>query len=289
MTEPTEAARLVAKGLALEESGDVAGAEAAYGAAAAHSPSWSVPYYNLGLVCKYQRRWTESLAFNQRAAQLHPQDEAAWWNLGIAASALGNWSEARRAWAACGIQVPAGAGAPDCNFGQTPLRLDPHGNAEVVWAHRIDPARATLISIPLPSSPYHWGDIVLHDGAPEGSRVVDGREYPVFDVLDLLERSAFLTYVVELATSDEHAIRDLEDCAAEMDAAAEHWAQSTRTLCRDCSLGTPHEHRDTDLSPAHPHCGIAARDAQHVERIVQAWLARQPRADLIRWYAAVPA
>ena len=93
----TDAERLIAEGLSLEDDGDRTGAERAYRDALARSPSWSVPHYNLGLLCKYQGRWQESLAFNQQAAALAPDDEAAWWNLGIAATALGDWAEARRA------------------------------------------------------------------------------------------------------------------------------------------------------------------------------------------------
>ena len=35
-----------------------------------------------------------------RAARLDPEDEAAWWNTGIAATAPGDWAAARRAWEA---------------------------------------------------------------------------------------------------------------------------------------------------------------------------------------------
>jgi len=61
-------------------------------------PTWSVPWYNLGLQAKYGGRWQESVRFNQRALQLNASDEAAWWNLGIAATAVRDWDEARRAW-----------------------------------------------------------------------------------------------------------------------------------------------------------------------------------------------
>jgi tetratricopeptide (TPR) repeat protein len=85
------------KGRELHRDGDLAGAEAAYREAIAAAPHWSVPYFNLGLVYKYDSRWVESLEYNQRAAALDANDEGSWWNLGIAATALGNWSEARRA------------------------------------------------------------------------------------------------------------------------------------------------------------------------------------------------
>jgi Flp pilus assembly protein TadD len=44
------------RGLTLSEQGDAFGAEAAYRAAMAADPSWAAPYYNLGLLYKYQSR-----------------------------------------------------------------------------------------------------------------------------------------------------------------------------------------------------------------------------------------
>src|SRR5262245_65876971 len=97
------------RGRDLQASGDIAGAETAYRAAFAAAPDWSIPAYNLGLIFKYEGRWQESLEWNQKAAALSSDDEAAWWNLGIAATALGRWVDARMAWQRCGMADPGGA------------------------------------------------------------------------------------------------------------------------------------------------------------------------------------
>jgi tetratricopeptide (TPR) repeat protein len=274
------------QGLALREAGDIIGAEAAYRAAMATAPDWPAPIYNLGLLCKYECRWQESLDHNRRAAELQPDDEASWWNLGIASTALSNWSEARRAWAACGIEVPAGDGPPEFNWGKTPVRLNPNTDGEVVWARRIDPSRAQILNVPLPMSGFRWGDIVLNDGAVEGERVVNGRAYPVFNVLQRWHASAFRTFILELATTDGEALAALERCAEDRGGAAEDWGSCTSILCRDCSYGRPHEHADAASNPAHPHCGLAARDHAHADEIIHAWLSTTPSADLTVWYEA---
>lgn len=274
------------RGLDLSAEGDAAGAEAAYRAAMAADPSWAAPVYNLGLLYKYQARWHESLEYNQRAAALEDQHEAAWWNLGIAATALGDWLEARRAWAQCGMNVPPGDGPPDFNFGSTPVRLDADGDGEVVWAHRIDPARAEILSVPLPESPHNAGAIVLTDGAADGYRKVGQIEYPVFNVLAILHPSTLRKYIIELAAVDPAAVQVLERLATEHGGAAEDWGRSTNILCAKCSRGVPHEHTNASDHPAHPHCGLAARDDDHAEAIIHDWLQRESRADLIRWYDA---
>ena len=287
MTPSPEAERLVELGNELLDQGRPE-AEGAYHAAAKADPLWSVPWYNLGLLSKYQGRWRESLEFNQRAAELNESDQGVWWNLAIAATALGEWSAARRAWRQCGIELPDGDGPPDGDFGPVPLRLDPNGQGEVVWGRRIDPARARLVSIPLPTSPFRWGDVVLHDGAPQGFRKFRGRDIPVFNVLQGLVRSEHETFVVELGTADSETIDALSQVAHELEGAAEDWGSTTNILCRECSFGLPHEHESESNSPAHPHCGIAARNETHLRQILDRWLSIMPGADIVRWNPAPP-
>jgi len=284
----TSSEELVATGLTLEDRGDRGGAELAYKAAAEASPEWSVPYFNLGLLFKQQSRWEEALEVNQKVVQLAPGDTGAWWNLGIAATALGKWVEARQAWSACGLTPPPGDGPPDFHFGTTPVRLDPNGAGEVVWAHRMDPARSRIISVPLPATDYNHGDVLLTDGAPDGHRVVNGRELPVFNVLTRLAKSQFRKFVVELASATPDRVDALVHHADVLGGVAEHWGQSTRILCADCSRGIPHQHEPDDSEPAHPHCGLAARDATHAETIIAAWLANVPGLDVIRWFEVNP-
>lgn len=281
---PHPAQRVLAEGRALHEAGDTAGAEAAYRAALALAPDWSVPHYNVGLICKYAGRWQESFDFNQRATILAPGDMGAWWNLGIAASALSRWSDARHAWRQCGVSDPGGPDPPDYELGPIALRLDPDGAGEVVWGTRFDPARARIDNIPLPSSVYRFGDIVLNDGAIQGERVVDGVKYGVFDVLQRLVPSAMRTFVIELASVDAEAVSELRRTAADLGGAAENWGDSTRILCRDCSYGVPHVHDDHDGAAAHPHCGLAARSREAARTIIDRWLESCERSDLVTWY-----
>lgn len=286
MSDLNLAEQLNNDGMELRANGDVTGAEAAYQTAAAAAPQWSAPIYNLGLLYKYEGRWQESLACNQHAAVLAPDDEASWWNLGIAATALSDWKEARRAWKACGIDVPPGDGPPEFNWGLTPIRLDPNGDAEVVWARRLDPARAQIVSVPLPSSPFHWGDLMLTDGAEEGQRIVDGRVYTVFNALQLLVPSGFRTFIIELATAHAGALEAFETGAASHGGAAEDWGTFTSILCEECSRGLPHDHPAGTSSPAHPHWGLAARNHEHANEIISQWLANTPGANLTVWYEA---
>lgn len=269
----TEAERFNERGRALSDEGDVLGAIEAYRAAIAADDSWSVPWYNLGLLHKYEGQWGESLTCNLEAVMRQPGDGDAWWNLGIAATALGDWPRARTAWDECGIEIPAGHGPIDVNFGLVPIRLSPEGRAEVVWCDRICPARAIVRNVPLPESGYFFGDLLLHDGAPQGSRMRNGREVPVFNALVRLERSDFKTYLLDLPESSREQRAALSDVAFDRGSWAEDWSESVRFLCRSCSYGLPHTEHDAGLASSRPDLAVAvaARDADEVADLLAQW------------------
>jgi tetratricopeptide (TPR) repeat protein len=274
MTKREKAAALNGRAIDLQERGQLEEAIELYQAAAATDPRWGTPLYNLGLLFKRQHKWEESLEYNRQATKLEPDNQPAWWNLGIAATALGQWRLAALAWRAFGIEIPPSDEPIDhpCGFG--PIRLHPDGNAEVVWAYRIDPARAVLASIPFPESNHRWKDVVLNDGAPSGYRTYRGKEVPVLDVLQLLEPSPFGTYVarVALPPEKEHIVR-LAEVASQLDGSAEDWSTSIRMLCKACSEGRPHLSHDTEAAPddgVHL-IGIAAKDRDHATTILSTW------------------
>ena len=272
---PGRADRLNAQGIELEEEGRLAEAERLYREAIKVKPDWSFPWFNLGLLCKRQRRWPESLRYNLKATELNPADEAAWWNLGIAATALGDWRQARAAWTGFGLEIPPGEGELNLDYGLVPIRLDPEDAGEVVWCARIDPARAIIKNIPFAESNHRWGDLVLHDGEPRGHRIHGGEEVPVFDELELIAASELSTYAAIVAAPAEADSSDLEDLARQRDLAAEDWSANTRMICKACSEGTPHEHHDAPEAPWEPqrHFALAAPDQASAIHLLEEWVA----------------
>lgn len=277
MSKKSDAIAFNERGNACREAGNWQAAVGLYEQAAVLAPKWSSPLYNLGLVYKYQTRWEESRDWNQKAVKLNPKDEAAWWNLGIAATALGDWPTARAAWRGFGMKLPPGDGPLDfpCGFG--PVRLNPDGdNVEVVWGNRLCPARMEIRSIPFPESHHRWRDVVLNDGAPVGYRQYKGQEVPVFNALDILQPSEYGTYRVEVEMdyTDELMI-ELTDLAWDRDGYAENWTHSVRMLCKACSEGRPHEDHDHDAAPPEgvQRVAIAAKGRAAANAIRKAWKA----------------
>lgn len=263
------------KGMALADEGKLEAAIREYQRAMSIDPKWAVPFYNLGLLYKYENAWRESLENNLRATELDASDQASWWNLGIAATALGRWDVARHAWRGAGLKkVPGGQGPVDLPCGRSPIRLNPDDDAEVVWSDRLDPARARLLSIPL--ADYCFGDVVLNDGAAVGYRMLDERKVPVFNCLALLEPSALSTWCVEIEPGKSRDLDALAKLADEHDLAAEDWSTSLHMLCKACSEGEPHEQHDHEREGEveGPHrVAIAAPDEAEVVALLEHWRA----------------
>jgi tetratricopeptide (TPR) repeat protein len=256
-------------------------AEASFRKAIDISPNSSVTWYNLGLVYKNQKKWNESLDCNQRATLLNPKDEAALWNLGIAATALSQWNLARQSWKKFGIEIPDGDGELRMDLGPVPIRLNPDDSGEVIWCSRIDPARAIIRSVPLPSSRHRFGDLLLHDGAPNGFRIIQGKKIPVFDELQLLESSKYSTFEVVATTDSLDDIHALIELAIQQNMGGEDWS-TIRPLCKECSEGTPHEHSaDRFQSQSEKHIGIASRNEIELDEVLESWLISYPTARLI--------
>jgi tetratricopeptide (TPR) repeat protein len=274
----SRASRANERGRELERLGRTSEAIEEYARAASIDPDWGAPRYNLGLVYKYAGEWELSLEHNLRATRLAPDDQAGWWNLGIAATALGRHDVARAAWRGAGIDVPDGDGPVAFPCGSAPIRLNPDANAEVVWADRLDPARACVYSIPLPESGFRFGDTVLNDGAGTGWRRSNGRDVPVFNCLQLLAASRFSTWVTEIEIEDEDAtiaesLARLEGMARERELAAEDWTSSLEWLCKACSEGKPHsdhEHPPRELGRRR-RVAIAATDEETARRLIEDW------------------
>jgi TPR repeat len=261
---------------ALSDAGDNDGALAKYLEALELEPDDAVVHYNLGLNYKYRGAWKESFEHNRRASELRPGDEATEWNLAIAATALRDWKTARSVWRGLGIKIDGEAGAIHGNYGQTPVRLNPDGAGEVVWATRICPVRARINNIPYPESGFAYGDVVLNDGAPVGHRLdSNGKERPVFNVLEMFEPGTFTTYLLEVVADSSGQVETFQKLCDARGLPAEDWYSSVRTICKACSEGRPHDNHDhTPVNApwkSERRIAVGARHEGDVQAAIEEW------------------
>jgi hypothetical protein len=214
--------------------------------AARLAPGWAAPWLNLSVAYKHAGRWPEVLDAVDRAVALGASPEAlagVQWNAGIAATALGAWPRARAAWAAAGVRLPDGTGPIELALGKTPIRVALDGAPEVVWCDRIDPCRAWIASIPLPESGRRYRDLLHHDGEPRGKRALVDRMVSVFDELAVLEPSRHRTWEATVRAPRPVVVGALFELFEGTDVAVEDWTEQLETMCKACSLGTPHAHQ----------------------------------------------
>lgn len=290
MSAHSRAEELHQEAMALDRAGDRDLALEKYLTALTLDDSRSTTHYNVGLIYKYRGQWSQSFAHNERAVQLAPADEAANWNLAIAATALRDWRTARRVWHGLGLPIDPGTDPIEDNFGLTPVRLDPGGDGEVVWGRRVDPVRVRILSIPYPGSGFRYRDVVLHDGAAVGYRLYEGRERPVFNVLELFESSYHATYEAELRVPGPGDIARLHELCDELGIEMEDWTTSVKSLCRQCSEGKPHEQHDRELGhqwQVEHFVGFASTDEARVRSALDRWTG--PQRALIRLELALAA
>ncbi len=263
-------------------------------------PQTSWAWFDRGLRAKWAGDWRRAAELNERALQLEDvaAENPSAWNLGIAATALGDWRTARRAWTAYGIALPPG---PDDepisgDFGLAPVRLNPEPrhpgqtellidgrthDTEVVWCQRLCPARAVIRNVPLPTSGHRFGDVVLHDGEPVGERQLGESKRAVFNELARVTASAIPTLEVEVVAPQPGDLETLLESFVERDFGAEDWTSSVRMLCRECSEGSPddgHKH-DEDAAPStERRLGVAA-PLDVADELVDAWVIASPARD----------
>ncbi|QMT31886.1 tetratricopeptide repeat protein [Alysiella filiformis] len=264
------------KAYATFDAGQLATATVYFQKLCRHRPDVANFHYMRGLVAKNRMDWQTSLSANLRAIELADEfDEAHHWNAAIAATALHDWASARQMWAACKLPIPDGTGEIMANFGITIIRLNAWDWGETVYAQRIDPVRAVILNVPFPESGWRCGDIVLHDGAPTGSRTDENsNEISVFNALERWQTSPKQTFTVFTQCESTDDVGALLDLCHQHNLDAEDWTENTRMICLQCSYGRVHEHHHNHKSAnwqSERSIGIAANSLAEIEKTLNEW------------------
>jgi len=282
-------------------AGDVQRASACAEAMTEAAPEAFAAWFEAGLHAKARRDWPRCRTWNARAMELFGEAERqefdganpAAWNLGIAATALGDWGSARRAWAAYGITgIGDGTEEIDGNFGMAPIRLNPdraslalevqaaYGETEVVWCWRRSPAHAVIASVPLPESGHRFRDVLLHDGEPKGTRRSGDREVSVFDEIARLHDSQMPTWQAQVAGASEADIDAAADLFGERGLGADNWS-GLNLLCADCSHGSPGPDHHHPRPPAETTTLGLAGHEDDIAECLERWRADRPSVDVL--------
>jgi len=272
--QPNEVEQLYLEALKYDFRGDVYNAVKVCKRIIRLEPDWSAPFSFLSLFYKYRNEWRTSMHYSQKAVENNPFDEAAWQNLGIAATALQKWELARIAWNRLGFQFEKRDQAIQMNLGLIPVRINPSTNPEIIWATRIDTARAVIESIPQPASDRRFKDIILVDGDHKGYRIAKNKKLPVYDELQLLKFSPHRTFVTLLQTSCPEEVNVLDKLCFKAGLGFDNWSKANRIFVNRLDEKLP-EYFDEEFIENFDResylVAIAALKKQEVMKVLKAW------------------
>lgn len=219
---PENIALLMDQAIAYDEAGDVYNAVKLFRRVLYLAPGELGAYLRLVRIYKVRCEWKSVLHYAKKAVALDAGQYKVWWDLGLAASALGRERIAHSVW-----QKFA---APARWKKRIVLQLSLNGAFEIVLAQAIDPTKAVLCSIPHPESGMRFRDIVLFDREIVGYSLHGRRREPVFPVLYRVKPSFFHTFCCILENCTERGLGILSRLCEDADIGWEIWSDATWEL-----------------------------------------------------------
>ncbi len=197
------------------------------------APDWSVPFAFLSRTYRSRMEWKPTFHYCLKAVEHNNFDENLWETLGIAATVLGEWETARYAWNQLGFHFKSTTEELHLDLGLVPVRLNPTTQPEIVAARRIDPVRASIESIPQPSSGRRYKDLILVENKPNptgtsGQFFHQSKKLPIHNELQLLKSSNWHTFSVLLHTPSQTDVDTLANLCLSANLGFDNWSNATR-------------------------------------------------------------
>ena len=259
---------------AYQRKGDVYTAVKLFKKAIRLAPGWARPYVQLGSLYKDRADWKTCLHYTNKGLLIDGEEKQAWTNLGLAATALKKWKTARQAWNRLGYEFKETDQSTDFDLGTVALYLNPRTRPEVVWAHRLDPARATVQSIPQPGSGHRYHDTVLFDPASEGTQVVGARRWPAYRALQVLKTSPFKTFSVEIVEASLPQMDVLAQLCGQEGMGFDNWSATTHLYLPPTFRENPEFHvhpLPREATAQNALIGLAAKSQRSLQRVLRNW------------------
>ncbi len=268
MNRENEQAKLWTEALAYEEAGDHYHAIKVWKLLLKHFPEDGDAFLRLGRIYKERKEWKPALHYLKKGLSLVPEDQNAWWDVGIASTALGKKKLARIIWNKFGWNAEH-----PLTGGLISIRSQWRDGYELLWGRRMSPALAIIGSVPWPDSDLRFRDQVLVDGRPSGWQVVDRKKYPVFDEIGLFRRSDYMTWSCRLSSGEVDHLDLLERLCRESGMGFENWTNTSwqRHAEREGVLPEYYHHGQEDSNPSPVIVALAARSEDEVQQTLTAW------------------
>ncbi len=233
-----------------------------------HDPEDGDAFLRLGRIYKGRKEWKPALHYLKKGLAQCPDDQEAWWDVGLVATALGRKKLARITWNKFGWN-----GDNPFTGGIISIRTDWGSGYELLWGRRVSPALAFIGSVPWPASGLCFRDQVLVDGLPSGWQVVNRKKYPVFDEVGLYKKSDYKTWSCRLSSGQYAHLQLLERLCRESGLGFENWTNTSFQKQVDRQGALPeYYHPGTSFGTEEEvTVALAARDEDEVRQALTAW------------------
>ena len=225
---------------------------------------WPEPYLRLGAIYRERKEWKPALYYNKKAIALAVDNKEAWWNVGIAATALNKTRLAKRVWQKFGLS----------NTTSHPIsvKIAYQDKFEVLGAQRVDAARAIIQSIPHPKSGRKFHDLLLIDNAVKGYHISGYQKLPIYDELDLLKRSTYSTFSCLLDDIVPKDIDVLQQLCINARLGFEVWGNASRSFSTSKHSGVLPEYYSSPIGPQKEILvAIAAKQKRQALEVLESW------------------
>ncbi|HQU60625.1 MAG TPA: hypothetical protein PLU64_15575 [Saprospiraceae bacterium] len=225
---------------------------------------WAPPYACLGQIYKLRQEWKPALYYTKKAVSLDAADQASWWNVGIAATALKKNRLARTVWAKFGVEGKR-------QWPPISIQRAYEKQFEVMWVERSGPAQGIIRNIPHPRSGRRYGDTVLFDNTIRGYHTSEYYRLPIYEDLGILKHSIFRTFSCLLQSPDRKDIRALQQLCWEESLGFEVWANAVRAFSSP-QLGPQPEYFSFKMEPVQELLvAIAAPSESQALAVLESW------------------
>lgn len=253
-----------------EQQGDLYQAVKLYKRVLKDAPEWAFPHFRLGQIYKQRLEWKPCLHYHKKTIALDSSNKQAWWDVGLAATALNKRRIAKRVWAKFGFTA-----AKPTKKGPLAVRIPLGEKFEIIWVHPIDPVKGIITNIPHPSSGRNFNDIILFDKEEVGYTVIDQYRHPIYPELGIFKRAGYHTFSAQLLASNKADIKTLEQLCHTANLGFEVWSNATRVFAPQLSGSLPEYYGSSDknlpVQPASIFVAIAAKREWEVLRVLRDW------------------
>ena len=234
-----------------------------YKRVAREAVTWAAPFIRLGHIYKHRQEWKPTLYYNKKAIALAVDNQEAWWNVGIAATALNKRRLAKSIWTKFG--------QPSRMNQLVSIKISYANQFEVLGARRMDPARARILNIPHPNSGRHYKDIILLDNHIIGYHSSGTQRLPIHDELGIYKASTYSTFSCILQQADEKAIQSLRQLCHDAGIGFELWSNASRAYTVKSADIIPEYHTVPTAGDSEILVGLAAKREHQVIEVLESW------------------